>query len=305
MNISFRQLRLFLALAEQGSVSAAARALHVTQPTASMQLREIQEAAGLPLYTLVGRRVQLTEAGEALAATARRMLDDWIDWEQQLAAWKGLASGRLRVAVVSTAKYFVPRLLGSFCAQYPDIDIRLEVLNRDGVVQRLREQRDDLAIMSMPPADLALDDAVFLPNPLVLIAPGDHPLAQAAALTLDDLAGERFILRERGSGTRMAADAHFRAAGFRPQLRLELGSNEAIKEAVAGGLGLSVLSAHTLHGRAREHGVQVLPVAGFPLVGHWHVVHRQGRALSPVARVFREHLLSQAGRVAAEVAAGV
>ena len=302
MNTTFRQLRLFLALAEQGSVSAAARALHVTQPTASMQLREIQDAAGLPLYTLVGRRVQLTEAGEALAATARRMLDEWVDWEQQLAAWKGLASGRLRVAVVSTAKYFVPRLLGGFCAQYPDIDIRLEVLNRDGV-QRLREQRDDLAIMSMPPADLALDDAVFLSNPLVLIASAGHALTQRGALALDDLREERFILRERGSGTRMAADAHFRAAGFRPNLRLELGSNEAIKEAVAGGLGLSVLSAHTLHGRAREHGVQVLPVAGFPISGQWHVVHRQGRALSPVARVFRAHLLSQAARVAAEVAA--
>ncbi|WP_338414696.1 LysR substrate-binding domain-containing protein [uncultured Sphaerotilus sp.] len=140
--------------------------------------------------------------------------------------------------MVSTAKYFVPRVLGGFCAQYPDIDIRLEVLNRDGVVQRLREQRDDLAIMSMPPTDLALDDAVFLPNLLVLIAPGDHPLAQAPELVLDALAGERFILRvlrERGSGTRMAADAHFRAAGFRPQFRLKLCSNEAIKEAVAGG----------------------------------------------------------------------
>ena len=303
MNISFRQLRLFLALAELGSVSAAARAMHVTQPTASMQLREVQEAAGLPLYTLVGRRVQLTEAGQALAATARRMLDDWVDWEQQLAAWKGLARGRLRVAVVSTAQYFVPRLLGGFCARYPEIDIRLEVLNRDGVVQRLREQRDDLAIMSMPPADLMLEDAVFLPNPLVVVAPAGHRLAGQTVLALADLSGERFILRERGSGTRMAADEHFRASGFKPALRLELGSNEAIKEAVAGGLGLSVLSAHTLHGRAREHGVQVLPVAGFPLAGQWHVVHRQGRALSPIARVFREHLLSQAAQVAAEVAA--
>ncbi len=303
MNVSFRQLRLFLALAERGSVSAAAQAMHVTQPTASMQLREIQEAAGLPLYTLVGRRVRLTEAGEELAATARRMLDDWIDWEAQLAAWKGLASGRLRVAVVSTAKYFVPRLLGGFCARYPDIDIRLEVLNRDGVVQRLREQRDDLAIMSMPPTDLALDDAAFLANPLVLIGPTDHARVGRGALTLEDLRGERFILRERGSGTRLAVDAHFREAGFTPQVRLELGSNEAIKEAVAGGLGLSVLSAHTLHGRAREHGVQVLPVAGFPIASQWHVVHRQGRVLSPVARVFRAHLLEEATRVAAEVAA--
>ncbi len=304
MNVTFRQLRLFLALAETGSVSGAARAMHVTQPTASMQLREVTQSVGLPLYEVISRRVHLTEAGRELARTARAVAGEWDAFEQRVAALQGLTRGRLRLAVVSTAKYFVPRLLGSFCALHPEIDISLEVLNRDGVVARLRENLDDLYVMSQPPADLDLHDQVFMPNPLVVIAPRRHRLARSAGLSLRDLAQERFILRERGSGTRMAADAHFRAVGFRPQLRLELGSNEAIKEAVAGGLGLSVLSAHTLHGRAREHGVQVLPVAGFPLPGQWHVVHRQGRALSPAARVFREHLLSQAARVAAEVAAG-
>ena len=170
MNITFRQLRLFLALAETGSVSAAAKVMHVTQPTASMQLREVTEAVGLPLYEVIGRRVHLTDAGRDLAATARAIVDAWENFGQRVNAMHGLTRGRLRVAVVSTAKYFVPRLLGGFCAQYPDIEIALEVLNRDGVVQRLRENLDDLYVMSMPPADLDLKDHVFLSNPLVLVA---------------------------------------------------------------------------------------------------------------------------------------
>lgn len=301
--VTFRQLRVFTEVARNLSFVRAAEALHLTPPAVTMQVKELESAIELPLFDRQGRKVTLTTAGEYFLVYAKRLLATLKDADDAMARFRKLETGMLSVGLVSTAKYFVPRLLGGFCAQYPDIDIRLEVLNRDGVVQRLREQRDDLAIMSMPPADLALDDAVFLSNPLVLIASAGHALTQRGALTLDDLREERFILRERGSGTRMAADAHFRAAGFRPNLRLELGSNEAIKEAVAGGLGLSVLSAHTLHGRAREHGVQVLPVAGFPISGQWHVVHRQGRALSPVARVFRAHLLSQAARVAAEVAA--
>jgi len=228
MNVTFRQLRLFLALADTGSVGAAARAMHVTQPTASMQLREVSQAVGVPLYEVVSRRVRLTEAGMELARTARAIADEWESFGQAVAGIRGLRRGRLRLAVVSTAKYFIPRLLGSFCARHPDIDISLEVLNRDGVVARLRENLDDLYIMSMPPADIELEDRIFMPNPLVAIAPADHPLAARRRLELRDLAGERFILRERGSGTRMACDAHFRRARFTPKVRLELGSNEAI-----------------------------------------------------------------------------
>ena len=159
MNISFRQLRLFLALADTGSVTAAARALHVTQPTASMQLREVAAAVGVPLYEVVARRVRLTDAGHDLARTARSMMGEWEAFSQRMDAEKGLTRGRLRVSVVSTAKYFMPRLLGSFCALHPGVDVQLQVLNRDGVVARLRDSLDDLYIMSMPPADidLALD----------------------------------------------------------------------------------------------------------------------------------------------------
>lgn len=296
MNVTFRQLRLFLALADTGSVSAAARVMHVTQPTASMQLKEVSGAVGLPLYEVVGRRLHLTDAGRALAATAREMLQAWESFEQQIDAVKGLSRGKLRIAVVSTAKYFMPRLIGSFCRKHPAIDVSLEILNRDGVVQRLRDNTDDLYIMSMPPADMDLSDEIFLSNPIVVIAPTTDPLSRRGPLTLADLADRRFILREKGSGTRMAADQHFRKARFRPDVRLELGSNEAIKESVAGGLGVGVVSRHALHGHQKEHGVAIIDVQGFPLPSAWHIVHPSARKLSPVAAAFRQHMLREVAR---------
>jgi len=293
MKASFRQLKLFLALAETGSVTAAARATHVTQPTASMQLRELTEAVGLPLYEVVSRKVQLTDIGVELAKTARAMSSQWSAFEQVVDGARGLTRGRLRVAVVSTAKYFMPRLIGAFCKRHPAIDVSIEILNRDGVVARLREDMDDLYIMSTPPIDLQLDDVVFMSNPLVVIAPSTDALVRRGQLELSALASQRFILREKGSGTRMAVDQHFKRVRFHPKVRLELGSNEAIKEAVAGGLGLGVISSHALHGRAREHGVSVLSVAGFPVPSQWHIVHPAARSLSPIAAAFKAQLLRQ------------
>lgn len=292
MNITFRQLRLFLALAETGSVSAAARVMHVTQPTASMQLREVTQAVGLPLYEVVSRRVHLTEAGLALARTARAIATEWDVFEQRVAGAKGLTRGRLKVAVVSTAKYFVPRLLGSFCKLHPHIDISLEVLNRDHVIDRLRGNRDDLYVMSMPPRDLPLEDQIVMPNPLVVIAPAAHPLAARKRTTLAQLQGERFILREKGSGTRMATDAHLRRMAFVPGSVLELGSNEAIKESVEGQLGVSILSRHALG--PHPAGLSILNVQGFPIQSQWHLVWPKGKQLSPIAEVFREHLMAEA-----------
>jgi DNA-binding transcriptional LysR family regulator len=293
MNLTFRQLRLFVALADTGSVSAAARLMHVTQPTASMQLKEITQAVGMPVYEVIHRRVHLTEAGHELVRAARAIAGEWEMLQQKFDAMRGLTRGKLKVALVSTAKYFVPRLLGSFCALHPEIDISLEVLNRDGVVARLRDNLDDLYIMSTPPADVDLEDQIFMPNPLVIIAPPSHPLAGRRQLSIEQLADERFILREQGSGTRMAVDRHFRQLKFLPSLRLELGSNEAIKQAVAGGLGISVLSRHALEGKA-DKDVAVLDVQDFPIDSRWHVVHPKGKRLSPIATVFREHLLQAA-----------
>lgn len=299
MNISFRQLRLFLALADTGSVSAAAARMHVTQPTASMQLKEMTEAVGLPLYEVMSRKVYLTEAGEELARTARLMTDQWEAFEQQMAATQGLTRGRLRVAVVSTAKYFIPRLLGSFCDLYPHIDLSLEVLNRDHVVSRLRANSDDLYVMSMPPPDMALEDDILMPNPLVLIAPVSHPCVGQAGLTLHALQNSRFILRERGSGTRMATDHCFQQLGFAPPKWLELGSNEAIKESVASKLGIAILSHHAL-GPQADSRIAVLDVQGLPIPSQWHVVWPKGKQLSPIAGIFRQHLLDQGQEMKAD-----
>ncbi len=297
MNITFRQLRLFLALADTGSVSAAARALHVTQPTASMQLRQVAQAVGLPLYEVVGRKVYLTEMGQELAATARAMSQAWGAFEQVVDGAKGLSRGRLRVAVVSTAESFMPRLIGAFCRKHPAVEVSLEILNRDGVVHRLRSNLDDLYIMSMPPADMDLEDDVFMPNPIVVIAATTDPMARQRRVRLADLEGRPFILRERGSGTRMAAEQHMRRLRWRPEVRLELGSNEAVKQAVAGGLGLGVVSRHALHGLQRENGVCILDVEGFPLPSAWHVVHPSARKLSPMAQAFKRHVQQEmAGR---------
>jgi DNA-binding transcriptional LysR family regulator len=290
MHITFRQLRLFLSVSEHLSITAAARACHVTQPTVSMQIKELSSAVGLPLYEQIGKRLYLTAAGEALARTARAMVNEWSAFEQQIDAMKGLTRGQLRVAMVSTAKYFVPRLLGSFCAEHPDIDIALEVLNRDGVVARLRENRDDLYIMSMPPDDMELERRAFLPNPLNVIAPHDHPLAGRKAIPLNELQSIRFIMREKGSGTRLACDQHFERLGFRPHVRLELGSNEAIKQAVVAGMGLAVISQHALNPTPAVEQLAVLDVESFPVLSSWWTLYPAGKRLSPVAAVFLEHV---------------
>jgi LysR family transcriptional regulator, low CO2-responsive transcriptional regulator len=296
MNFTFRQLRLFLALAETGSVSAAAKTMHVTQPTASMQLKEISASVGLPLYEVIGKKIFLTEAGKALAITAREITESLASFEQLAYATKGIAKGHLRIAVVSTAKYFMPRLIGSFCKRYPLIDVSLEILNRDGVLNRLRQNIDDLYIMSMPPDGMALMDEVLMPNPIVVIAASTDALTKQKIVNLNDLKSRRFIMREEGSGTRMAADQHFRKKKFRPDIRLALGSNEAVKESVAGGLGIGVISQYALHGYQKEHGVRVIQVDDFPLKSSWHLVHLAAKNLSPIALTFKDHIMREINR---------
>lgn len=297
MHATFRQLQVFLAVAEHRSITAAARACHITQPTVSMQLKELTEAIGLPLYEQIGKRLHLTAAGEALVETSRAIVDEWAGFEQTVEAMKGHTKGRLRVAVASTAKYFIPRILGSFCAQYTEIDIALQVLNRDGVVARLRDNADDLYIMSIPPEDIDVERHAFLPNPLVVIAPLSHPLAKRRTVSLRDLAEAAFILREPGSGTRRACDAHFAGRRFQPKIRLELGSNEAIKQAVAGGLGVGIISLHALPGRPEDESLAILRVEDFPIHSNWWVLYPRGKRLSPIATVFLERLMQTAAEL--------
>ncbi len=293
MNASFRQLRLFKALAETGSVTAAARVMHVTQPTASMQLKELSNSIGMPLFEFVGKKIYLTEAGKTLASSAQTISQEWESLEQTISAMKGLKTGTLRIAVVSTAKYFIPSLVGSFSSNYPDVDIALEVLNRDAVVARLEKNMDDMAIMTQPPEHLEIEDEVFLDNPLVCIAPKNHPFKNKE-IGLNELAKEYFVMREIGSGTRMSCDLFFKDKKFPPKIRLTLGSNEAIKQSVSSGLGLSIVSIHSLTEYDLRETVCILKVRDFPIKSKWHIVTAKGKRLSPIATIFHDQLISKA-----------
>jgi len=294
MNVTFRQLEIFRALVATGSISAAAKDANVTQPTASVHLRDLTEAVGMPLYEVIGRKVYLTEVGKELAKAAQGVRSEWLTFEQSVQGIKGAESGLLRVGMVNTAQYFAPRMLGSFCAARPKVEVAMALLNRDGVIERLRANQDDLYIMSRPPENLALTCQPFMPNPLVVVAPRGHALAKRGKLRAEDLAADRFIARETGSGTRLAVDDFFRPLKNIPEVRFELGSNEAILEAVAGGMGLAIISAHALRASARTD-IITLEVEGFPLQSSWQIVHPSGRRLSPLAAAFRDHLIAQAG----------
>ena len=293
MNITLRQMRLFLALTSTLSVTKASQKMHITQPTASMQLKDMNENIGYPLFEVISKKIHLTALGKEFEKTAREMIDRWETFEQHVTQMKGLTKGRLRVAVVSTAKYFVPKLLGSFCSKYPEVDISLEILNRDGVIKRVEENSDDLYIMSRPPLHIDLEDYILMPNPLCMIAYKNHPLASKKNLRLQDLKHERFILREVGSGTRMSVDMHFKQKKFMPGLLLELGNNEAIKKAVASHLGVAVISIHALDQFDYDHEISVLKLQDFPIDSQWHLVYLKGKQLSPIAKAFYDHVLSE------------
>lgn len=292
--ITFRQLETFAAVARAGSFTRAAEELHLTQPAVSIQIRQIAETVGLPLFDTSGREIALTAAGEELLAASRNLDDVWNRFESAIADLKGLRRGRLRVALVTTAKYFLPRMLGDFCRKYPDIDIELEIANRERIVERLRANRDDLYVMSYPPEDLDIATHPFLANEHVVIAPTTH-WAAGRPIALAELAGEPFILRETGSGSRNAIDRHLAAAGLRLKVRLSLSSNEAIRDLVASGMGLGVLSRHALADDPARDGLVLLDVDGFPLHHMWNVVHLRAKLLSLPAQAFLEELVRVAG----------
>ena len=287
---SLVQLRSFEAVVRLGGVGRAARALHLAQPTVSTQLKELAVALGLVLFEPQGRGLVPTAVGERLARTVREIGAAWQGFEEDAAALQGLRRGRLRIAAVTTTEYFLPDLLGPFARQYPGIDIELAVENRDAVVARLERGDDELAAMMLPPTHLPLARWPFLENPLVIVAPTGHPLAHRRRLRLADLTGEPLLVREAGSGTRAAAEAAFAAQAIAWRPRMALGSNEAIKHAVRAGLGLAVLSRHTLATDPAVDGLAILPVVGFPLRRQWHLVWRRDRALSLPARTLLEDL---------------
>ncbi|MEJ2328432.1 MAG: LysR family transcriptional regulator [Gammaproteobacteria bacterium] len=290
MRVTLRQLRTFEAVARLKSFSGAAEEMHVSQPTVSKQIKSLHEAIGLPLLEQIGKKVFLTDAGNELYATCAEWLNTWGRFEQTIADLKGMKQGKLKIAAVTTTKYFMPRLLGPFCAQYPGIDISLEVLNRDRLLERMARNEDDLYIMGVPPEGMDVDAEPFLDNPLVVLAPASHPLAQRKRIPFKALGNETFLMRERGSGTRMTIERLFAERNTPLNVKMELGSNEAIKQAIAGGLGLAVLSQSTLSLEPMRSELTILDVQGFPLMRAWYMVRPKGKPSSVVVQTFREFL---------------
>lgn len=292
MHVTLRQLKVFEAVARLRSFSRAAEELHVTQPTVSKQIRLLNEEIGLPLFEQIGKKIYLTEAGEQLRATCGDWLETWGRFEQSIADLNGLRQGKLKIAAVTTTKFFMPRVLGPFCAEYPGIDIAMAVINRDRLLERLARNEDDLYIMGVPPEGRDIESEPLLENPLVVIASPDHPLAERKRIPFARLGKEEFLVREQGSGTRITMENIFAQKKTPLNVRMELGSNEAIKQAVAGGLGLGMISRSTLHANIAADDLAVLDVQGFPLKRYWYVVRPKGKQLSIVARTFLEFLHS-------------
>lgn len=287
---TFRQLEIFEAIARHSSFTRAAEELFLTQPTASMQIKKLTDSVGLPLFEQIGKRIYLTEAGESLQRTCREIFTSLNNFEMQVSDMQGLKKGKLRLAVVTTAKYFAPRLLGPFCNQYPGIEVSLKVSNRERLLERLSENLDDLYILGQPPEGLDVEYEPFLDNQLVVLAPNTHPLVGKSKIPLEQIAKQPFIMRERGSGTRMAVERLFNHHNLKLNMRMELGSNEAIKQAIVGGLGVSVLSRHTLALDAAMGQLATLDVQDFPIQRQWYAVHLVGKQPSLVAKTFLDYL---------------
>ncbi|MFS0513487.1 LysR substrate-binding domain-containing protein [Nostoc sp. UIC 10607] len=289
---TLHQLKVFEAAARHSSFTRAAEELFLTQPTVSMQIKQLTKSVGLPLFEQVGKRLYLTEAGRELFATCRQIFENIAQYEMKVADLKGVKQGQLRLAVITTAKYFIPRLLGPFCELYPGIDISLQVTNHEQILERMSNNLDDLYIMSQIPDNIDVNCEPFLENPLIVFAPINHPLSKEKNIPIQRLSNEPFIMREPGSGTRRAVQNLFEEQGVTVKVKLELGSNEAIKQAIAGGLGISVLSRHTLLLDASEFSI--LDVQHFPIERHWYMVYPAGKQLSIVARTYYEYLLGAA-----------
>jgi DNA-binding transcriptional LysR family regulator len=282
------QLRVFEASARLGSLTRAAEELHIAQPTASVQVKKLTETVGLALFEHVGRRVFLTDAGQRLYAGCHDVFRALSTLEEALNGMRAVESGHLRLAVCSTAKYFAPRMLGAFIQRYPGVEASLEIHNRQTLIDRLANNQDDLYVFASP---LDREDVVtqaLLPNPLVVFARDDHPLADARQVGLERIAAEPFLMREPGSGTRLFATKLFEQRGLAPKIRMELSTDEAIKEAILAGLGVAILSRFTFGQEPEPPRLICLDIEGFPIENHWHFAYPVGKQLSATARAFMD-----------------
>ncbi|HXZ49824.1 MAG TPA: LysR family transcriptional regulator [Usitatibacter sp.] len=291
---TLRQLEIFATVARTRSLTRAAEEVHLTQPAVSMQLKQLEEAVGLPLTEPAGRGIQLTEAGREFAEHVEEVLERVAHLEELAARWRGVRGGRVRLGVVSTAKYFIPRLLAQFLKSHPGVDFRMTIHNREQILEELRGNTIDFAIMGNPPEGMDCVATAFAPNPLGIVAAPEHPLSRRRGMRPAELAGEAFIVREPGSGTRAAMERYFAAHHVKWRTGMEMASNESIKQAVIAGLGLGFLSLHTVRSEIAAGRLVALDVEGLPVQRQWYAVRRASRRLVPAAQEFGEFLVREA-----------
>jgi DNA-binding transcriptional LysR family regulator len=294
LHLTFRQLSVFEAVARHRSFTRAAQELHLTQPAVSMQIKQLEENVGMPLIEQLGKKIYLTEAGHELYHYARLIAQQLAEAEAVMGELKGLKRGKLKISVASTANYFAPQLLATFSQRFPTVTVSLIVTNRQVLLQQLAHNEMDLAIMGQPPDGLDLIAESFMENPLVVIAPVNHPLTRQKGIPLARLGEETFLMREEGSGTRISMERYFEAHGVPIRTGMEMSSTEAIKQGVQAGLGLGVVSLHTVELELSARRLKVLDVEGFPIRRHWYIVHRKDKRLSGVAQAFKNFLLDEA-----------
>ncbi|OIR08647.1 HTH-type transcriptional activator CmpR [mine drainage metagenome] len=304
-NATLRQLKVFESVARNLSYTRAAEELYLTQPTVSIQIKQLTEIVGLPLLEQIGKRIYLTDSGRELLKVCREIFEGLSRFEMLVSEMKGVKAGKLRLAVITTAKYFVPRLLGLFCQRFPGIDVSLKVTNRERVLQRMADNQDDIYVLGTPPGDMDIEVEPFLENPLVVLAPSNHPLAAEKNIPLQRLVDEPFLIREPGSGIRLATEQFFAERGLKMKIRMELGSNEAIKQAVVGGLGIAVLSAHTLTLDHNSEELAILDVQDFPIRRHWYLAYPKDKQLSVVALAFLEFLHTESKLIGEKYLQGI
>jgi len=299
MRMTLRQLQVFNAVCETRSYSRAAEDMALTQPAVSSQIRQLEELVGQPLFEYVGRKLYLTEAAEVLRRASGDIFGRLESLDMQLSDLRGSLQGQLKLAVESSAKYFVPHLFAAFKQQHPDVGLQLTVVNRAQVIKRLTDNRDDLVIMSLMPTEVALEFLPFLNNPIVAVAPPEHPLCSATSLTLQDLTAYPLLIREQGSGTRKACEEYFQQKRAHFAQTVEIASLDALREAAIAGLGVTLLPRHAAslelgHGLLRE-----LPVEELPLYRSWCVAHARGKRLTPVAQAFFAFIRDRRAQISA------
>ena len=292
LHLTLRQLQVFEKVASRLSHSRAAEELYMSQPAVSMQIKQLEENIGLPLFEQMGKKIFLTEAGRELFQYSRSIAQQLVEMETVFDRIKGLEQGKLTLSVVNTANYFTPQLLAKFCQLHANINVILHVANRDAVLKQLAENSTDLAIMGQTPNGLDLSSELFKDNPLVVIAAPTHPLAKLDHVKFTQLALEPFLSREKGSGTRSAMERIFAQHQIQPHISMEMETNEAIKQAVQAGMGLGILSLHSIELELETKRLVILNVEHFPLLRHWFVVHRSNKRLSSAALAFKEFLLT-------------